>query len=955
MPSTPARSTATGDTAVRALDGVSVEIPAGRFTAVMGPSGSGKSTLMHCLAGLDDLTSGQVFVGDLELGSLSDAALTKVRRERLGFVFQSFNLLPTLTAEENILLPLRLAGARPDPAWVDGVIDTVGLRDRLGHRPSELSGGQQQRVAVARALASRPEVVFADEPTGNLDSRSGAEVLGLLRESVDRFGQTVVMVTHDPAAAAWADHALFLADGRIVDRIDEPTAALGARAHEEVRGVMGMVRLTLAAAWSRKRRLAGTVLAVVLGVAFLSATLVIGDSARAGFSTAFAEANAGTDALVRSSVDIEAADVVASSPIPASVADTVADVDGVAAVALSVEGVGQVLDAEGDAIGADGPPTRAEAWIEDPALTAWEVAEGREPTGPGEVVLDRASAETAGVAPGDQVTVLVPDPVDVEVVGIVTFGDDDSIGSTTFVAFELAEAQRLLLGSDDQVTGVIVAAADGVSQDELVRRLDPVLPSGTEAITGEALTAEMEADIESDFLGFFETALLIFAVVALLVATFTIVNTFSILVAQRTRESALLRAIGGSRRQVLVSAVAEAALVGVVAAAVGVGAGVLLAAGMLALMESAGFGMPTDGVALQAASLLTAFLVGLAVTVAGGLVPAWRASRVAPLAALREVAYESPRINRARVVAGLVSVAGGAALVLSGSSGEGGMSRAGMGSLVLVAGVLLLGPAAAGPIGRLLGAPLRLRGVSGDLAGRNAVRNPRRTAGTAASLLIGVAVVSLFTVFGASVTETIEREVERSFGADLVVQPASWGGAGISPNTVDDILALDEVETAAGAGFGAATIDGVVRELSFTDPAAHVRGARHGGRRRGHGHGGDLGPGHVGGVRRRARLRHRRRGRGRLRRRQRDNHARSRSCTTTRRGPATSWCRSTCGRRTTRRRRTSRSSSRPPTAPRSTTPRRRSSRSRPRPGRPRCSTGTGSSSPRPPSSTPCWP
>ena len=215
-----------GDTAVRALDGVTVEIPAGRFTAVMGPSGSGKSTLMHGLAGLDSLSSGQVFVGDVELGGLSDAALTRLRRERIGFVFQSFNLLPTLTAEENILLPLRLAGARPDPAWVDAVIDTVGLRDRLGHRPSELSGGQQQRVAVARALASRPEVVFADEPTGNLDSRSGAEVLGLLRESVDRFGQTVVMVTHDPAAAAWADHALFLADGRIVDRIDEPTAAL---------------------------------------------------------------------------------------------------------------------------------------------------------------------------------------------------------------------------------------------------------------------------------------------------------------------------------------------------------------------------------------------------------------------------------------------------------------------------------------------------------------------------------------------------------------------------------------------------------------------------------------------------------------------------------------------------------------------------------------------------------
>ena len=234
-----------GDTAVRALDGVSVEIPAGRFTAVMGPSGSGKSTLMHCLAGLDDLTSGQVFVGDLELGGLSDAALTKVRRERLGFVFQSFNLLPTLTAEENILLPLRLAGARPDRAWVDGVIDTgclndivtalVGIpidefweNDPYQTEPaiSILRENDPGHVAVARALASRPEVVFADEPTGNLDSRSGAEVLGLLRQSVDRFGQTVVMVTHDPAAAAWADHALFLADGRIVDRVDEPTAEL---------------------------------------------------------------------------------------------------------------------------------------------------------------------------------------------------------------------------------------------------------------------------------------------------------------------------------------------------------------------------------------------------------------------------------------------------------------------------------------------------------------------------------------------------------------------------------------------------------------------------------------------------------------------------------------------------------------------------------------------------------
>ena len=213
-----------GDTRVTALDSVDVEIETGRFTAIMGPSGSGKSTLMHCLAGLDALTSGEVWIGDVALSGLSDKKLTVLRRDAVGFVFQAFNLVPTLTALENITLPLDIAGRKPDQEWLDTVIDTVGLRDRLTHRPSELSGGQQQRVACARALASRPTIVFADEPTGNLDSRSGAEVLGFLRRSVDEFGQTIVMVTHDPGAASYADRVLFLADGRIVDEMHEPTA-----------------------------------------------------------------------------------------------------------------------------------------------------------------------------------------------------------------------------------------------------------------------------------------------------------------------------------------------------------------------------------------------------------------------------------------------------------------------------------------------------------------------------------------------------------------------------------------------------------------------------------------------------------------------------------------------------------------------------------------------------------
>ncbi|GAA3901689.1 ABC transporter ATP-binding protein [Streptomyces sp. NPDC003631] len=212
-----------GDTAVRALDGVSVAFAAGRFTAIMGPSGSGKSTLMHCAAGLDTLTSGSALIGDTDLSSLDDRRLTLLRRDRIGFVFQAFNLVPTLTVAENITLPLDLAGGRGDPEWIDALVDVVGLRDRLHHRPAELSGGQQQRVAVARAFAGRPDVVFADEPTGNLDSRSGEEVLGLLGRAVRETERTVVMVTHDPVAAAHADEVVFLADGRLVDRMEAPT------------------------------------------------------------------------------------------------------------------------------------------------------------------------------------------------------------------------------------------------------------------------------------------------------------------------------------------------------------------------------------------------------------------------------------------------------------------------------------------------------------------------------------------------------------------------------------------------------------------------------------------------------------------------------------------------------------------------------------------------------------
>jgi putative ABC transport system ATP-binding protein len=214
-----------GDTQVVALDHVTCEFARGQFTAIMGPSGSGKSTLMHCLAGLDRLTSGTVYIAGTDLATLDERKLTQLRRDQVGFIFQAFNLIPTLSALENITLPLDLGGRKPDQAWVDTVVTTVGLADRLAHRPSELSGGQQQRVAVARALASRPQIIFADEPTGNLDSRTGTEILTFMRKAVDELRQTIVMVTHDPSAAGYADRVIFLADGHIVDEMADPTAA----------------------------------------------------------------------------------------------------------------------------------------------------------------------------------------------------------------------------------------------------------------------------------------------------------------------------------------------------------------------------------------------------------------------------------------------------------------------------------------------------------------------------------------------------------------------------------------------------------------------------------------------------------------------------------------------------------------------------------------------------------
>ena len=365
-----------GQTAVTALRGIDADFPRGYYTAIMGPSGSGKSTLMHCLAGLDTITSGQVFIGDVDLSTLKDKELTQMRRDRVGFVFQQFNLLPTLTAQENITLPLDIAGRKPDKQWYDTVIEAVGLRDRLTHRPTELSGGQQQRVACARALIGKPEIVFADEPTGNLDSRSSAEVLGFLRRTVREFGQTVVMVTHDPNAASYADRVIFLADGRIVDELKSPTAeqvldrmksldtvagdvSVGAA---DARGRCLMLRASLRSLLSRKLRLFLSVLAVVLGVAFVSGTFVLTDTLKSTFTSLFSNAYSHVDAAVQSKAAFNQNGQADREPLAESVLPTVRSVPGVAEATGTASGYAQLVGKDGKPIHNGGAPAIGISW-----------------------------------------------------------------------------------------------------------------------------------------------------------------------------------------------------------------------------------------------------------------------------------------------------------------------------------------------------------------------------------------------------------------------------------------------------------------------------------------------------------------------------------------------------------------------------------------------------------------
>jgi putative ABC transport system permease protein len=575
---------------------------------------------------------------------------------------------------------------------------------------------------------------------------------------------------------------------------------------------------------AHKRRLVGTFLAVFLGVAFLSGTLVLGDTLRSNFDDLFTEANAGTDVLVRHASPLDTDPGEPDSQrglIDASVVDTVRDVDGVSAAEPAVEGFGQLVGKDGDKLGGNGPPTLAGNWIDNRDVNPYRLVEGRAPRADNEVVINRGAADDGNLGVGDTTTVQVPEPVTVRIVGIATFGSADGLGRVTFTAFTLEDAQEHLLGRSDQIGSVLVRAQPGVSQDELFDRVQRVLPRGVEGITGSELTGENTDDINEQFLDLVTTFLTVFAGVALLVATFSIYNTFSIVVAQRAREAALLRALGASRGQILASVVIEAMLVGVVASIAGLLGGMGIAGGLKGLFDAVGFSLPAGGLVVNASVVVIAIVVGVVVTLVAGVAPAVRASQVAPLAAIRDVSVERTRASARRAITGIALTGLGVIVVLAAvlSGADSVLGLAGLGALVTIVGVVVFGPVVARPASGIIGSPLRrLRGITGALARQNAMRNPRRTSGTAAALMVGVGVVTLFTIFAASLKAAINDNVAKSLTGDLVIS-TGFGSGGISPQLAGDLAQLPEVETATGIGTGRALVGDNTRVVAIADPS----------------------------------------------------------------------------------------------------------------------------------------
>ena len=583
-----------------------------------------------------------------------------------------------------------------------------------------------------------------------------------------------------------------------------------------------MLIATLRGMVAHKLRLALTTASIALGVAFLAGTLMLTDTLDTAFSQHFATVTSGTDAVVRSEAPYASTDGVGTlrPPIDAAVLDRVRAVPGVAVAEGGVSGYALLTDTEGEPVAAaGGAPTMGYSLPDDVALRGGvRLLTGRAPAGPTEVAIDATSSEAGAIPLGSDISILLSGPTRTfTVVGTVAYGDDKDLGGTTGAYFDTATAQDVL-GQPAQFDELLVRSTGSVTDTVLTERLTASLPSGTEALTGAAVAKEA-ADAVADDFAIVGVLLAAFAAVALFVGSFIIWNTFTMIVTQRSREIALLRAVGATRRQVLGNLLAEATVIGVAASAVGLALGAGVAKGLDALMGVVGFDLPTTSLQVQPRTLVVSMLVGTVVTVVAALVPARRATQVLPVEALRAATPGASAPSRVRAVLGSLTASGGVTAVLVGLYGDGGTGVVGLGLLGVLVGVLVLAPLGARPLAAALGAPLQLLGVPGDLARDNATRNPRRTASTATALMVGLALVVGMGVFAASLKASFGPLLDEASKADLYVTGASVQADGISPEVGRLVAQVPGVATTSATGWGEARFDGAEATYSSLDPA----------------------------------------------------------------------------------------------------------------------------------------
>jgi putative ABC transport system permease protein len=556
-----------------------------------------------------------------------------------------------------------------------------------------------------------------------------------------------------------------------------------------------MWNVTLAGLRTHLLRLVMTGLAVVLGVAFVSGTLMLTDSMRLAFDDVVRSTAGGLDLQLRGTSEVSSATTAADerTPVTQDLLEEVAEVEGVRLAEGVVQGSAQLVGADGTPVGGGGPPAIGANAPSEPGLGGVDLQAGRFPQREGEVAIDLATAQSEGFAVGDTLTVVTPRGAEqVELTGLVRFGESDNLAGATVTLFE-ADAALERFSPDGSWSNAELYVEEGADRAEVAQAAAAVAGEGFEVITAEELVDETLASI-GGFLDVFATALLVFAGVSLFVGAFIIFNTFSIIVAQRTREFALLRALGASRRQVLLAMLSEAAAIGAVASAVGVALGVAIATGMVALLEALGFALPTAGLVLTPRTVVLGMVVGVVVTVVSALLPVVRSTRVPPVAALQAVAAPmAPRAGAARYVLGGLLTAAGVAGLLGGLFAGGGVALVGVGAALVFLGIAVLSPLFTRPLVRALGAPVAtLAGVQGDLARENAMRNPRRTASTAAALMIGLGLVGFVTIFAASLRATVAEAVEDLFAADLQIRSSTF--TGLPDELPQQVEALPEVD-----------------------------------------------------------------------------------------------------------------------------------------------------------------